>query len=76
VTITAPEQIELKVGGNTVTIASAGTIAVTAATTATLTGGSTSSVTLSAASADVGGNQVNVAAKAVCTVSGPMVKIG
>ncbi|HEU5074332.1 MAG TPA: type VI secretion system tip protein TssI/VgrG, partial [Polyangiaceae bacterium] len=75
ITISAPEEIELKVGGNSIKIASGGTVDVTAATTATLTGAS-ATLTLAAASADLAGAQVNVTGQGTVTVTGPVCKIG
>ncbi len=75
VTIEAPDQIELKVGGNTISIASGGTIDVTAGKTTTLTG-ATATLTLASTSADLNGSQVNVTAQGMLTATGPVCKIG
>jgi type VI secretion system secreted protein VgrG len=74
ITIDAKDEIEIKVGGNKVTIAS-GTVDVIAEQTATMTG-ATASIALAAASADLAGSQVNVTAQGMLTATGPVCKVG
>lgn len=74
-TIEASEKIELKVGGNTITIGSDGTIGVTANTSVSLSGGKGGSVSLEAASASMNGPQCTVQAQGVTQVQGALVKI-
>jgi type VI secretion system secreted protein VgrG len=74
-TIEASEKIELKVGGNTITIGSDGAIDVTANTSVSLSGGKGGSVSLEAASATVSGPQCTVSAQATAQVQGALVKI-
>ena len=75
ITIEAPEEIKLAVGGNTITIASDGSIEASATAKAGM-GAGNSSVVASPASVDVGSPMVNVSGEGPVNITGAMVKIG
>ncbi|HEY6725134.1 MAG TPA: type VI secretion system tip protein TssI/VgrG [Polyangiaceae bacterium] len=75
ITIEAPEEIELKVGGNTIKIASGGTIDVTAAGAATVSGGKGGSLACDSSGANVGGPKVSVAGQGAVEVTGSIIKL-
>ncbi len=70
-TIDAPEQIQIKCGGSTITLTTSGIDV--AATKITLNGGAT--IELASAGATVSGGKVSIAGTATTEISGAMVKI-
>ncbi|MGC4095084.1 MAG: hypothetical protein QM756_45630 [Polyangiaceae bacterium] len=75
VTITAPEGIELKVGGNVIAIKNDGTISVTAATSATVSGGGKGSAILDQGGAQLSGPMVTVSGEGSVEVMGAIIKL-
>ena len=73
-TISASEQIELKVGANTIVIKSDGTIAVTASQTSTISGAG-GSCEYSPSGSKMHGAQVAINGDATVTVAGALVKV-
>jgi len=74
-TLEATEEITLKVGGNTLTIKSDGTIAVTAGTSATVSGGGKGTAILDAGGAQLSGPMVTVSGEGSVEVMGAVIKL-
>src|SRR6187399_752891 len=74
ISIAAPEEIVLSVGGNTITIGSGRTIDVVAAGAATGSGGKGGSLACDSSGANVGGPKVSVAGTAAVEVTGGIIK--